>query len=177
VIKNTFAGCLGKSFKPNEVPQNEDLGKEINKALKEPIQITQPMKFLAPKEIQNIIQEDLNPSKAPGYDLITRTIVKEVPRKGTVHLATVCKAIIRRGYFPIQWKVAQTIMIPNPGKPLEASSYRQISLPPIMIKIFEKPYSRDYARYKKKPESCRTTSSGFDRNTPPENKYTVLQGH
>jgi hypothetical protein len=105
------------------------------------------MKFLAPKEIQNIIQADLNPSKAPGYDLITGTTVKEVPRKGTVHLATVCNAIIRRGYFPIQWKVAQTIMIPNPGKLLEASSHRPISLPPIMIKIFENPYSIDYARY------------------------------
>jgi hypothetical protein len=38
---NTFAGHLKKIFKPNELPQNEDLEAEINKALKEPLQITQ----------------------------------------------------------------------------------------------------------------------------------------
>jgi hypothetical protein len=44
---------------------------KINKALKDPLQITQPIKFLTPKKIQNIIQIDFNPRKAPGYDLIT----------------------------------------------------------------------------------------------------------
>jgi hypothetical protein len=43
---NTFAGHLEKTFKPNELPQNENLGTEINKALKEPLQIRQPIKFL-----------------------------------------------------------------------------------------------------------------------------------
>jgi hypothetical protein len=34
---NTFAGHLEKTFKPNELPQNEDLETEINKALTEPL--------------------------------------------------------------------------------------------------------------------------------------------
>jgi hypothetical protein len=34
------------TFKPNKMPQNKDLETEINKALKEPLQITQPIKFL-----------------------------------------------------------------------------------------------------------------------------------
>jgi hypothetical protein len=38
---NTFAGHLEKTFKQNELPQNEDQETEINKALKEPLQITQ----------------------------------------------------------------------------------------------------------------------------------------
>jgi hypothetical protein len=76
----------------------------MNKALKEPLQITQPIKFLTPKEIQNIIQKDLNPSKAPGYDLMTGRISKEMPRKGIVHLTAICNAIIRTGYFQVQWK-------------------------------------------------------------------------
>jgi hypothetical protein len=42
--------------------------------MEEPLQI----EFLAPKEIQNIIQEDLSPRKAPGYYLITETILKEM---------------------------------------------------------------------------------------------------
>jgi hypothetical protein len=108
----------------------------------------QPIKFLTPKNIQNITQEELNPRKSPGYDLITGRLLKEMPRKCIVHLTTICNAIIRTGYFPVKWKVAQIIMIPKPGKSLEeASSYRPISLPPIMSKIFEKLCSKDYARY------------------------------
>jgi hypothetical protein len=85
VIKkeNTFAGHLEKTFKPNKLPRNGDLETEINKVLKEPLQITQPIKFLTPKEIQNIIQEDLNPRKAPGYDLITGRMLKEMPENAS----------------------------------------------------------------------------------------------
>jgi hypothetical protein len=62
-----------------------------------------------------------------------------MPKKGIVHLTTIYNAIIRTGYFPVQWKVTQFIMSPKPGKQLEeASSYRPISLLPIMSKIFEK---------------------------------------
>jgi hypothetical protein len=62
-----------------------------------------------------------------------------MPRKCIVHLTTIFNAVIRTGYFPVQWKVAQITMIPKPGKPLEeASSYRRISLLPTMSKVFEK---------------------------------------
>jgi hypothetical protein len=136
---NTFAGHLEKTFKSNDLPQNEGFKTETNKALKRTLQIIQPIKFLTLKEIRNIIQEDLSPRKAPGYDLITGRILKEMPTKGIVHLTTICNAIIRTGYFPVEWNLAQIIMIPKPGNPIEdASSYRPISLLPIMSKIFEK---------------------------------------
>jgi hypothetical protein len=62
-----------------------------------------------------------------------------MPRKGIIHPTTICNAIIRMGYFPVQWKVAQIIMIPKHGKPLEdTSSYGPISLLPIISKIFQK---------------------------------------
>jgi hypothetical protein len=122
---NTFEGHLEKTLKPNDLPQNEGLETEINRELKEPLQIIQLIKFLTPKEIRNIIQDDLNPRKAHGCGLITWRILKQMPRKGIVHLTTICNTIIRMGYFPVQRKV---IMIPKSGKPLEeASSYRPIS--------------------------------------------------
>jgi hypothetical protein len=89
----------------------------------------------------NIVQIDVNPRKASGYDLITGRILTQMPRKGTriAHLTTICNSIIRTGYFPVHWKFAQFIMIPKPGKPpKEASSHRPISLLSIMNKIFEK---------------------------------------
>jgi hypothetical protein len=43
------------------------------------------------------------------------------------------------GYFPAQWKVAQIILLLKPGKPPhELTSYRPISLLPIVSKVFEK---------------------------------------
>jgi retron-type reverse transcriptase len=46
---------------------------------------------------------------------------------------------LHTGYFPDQWKVAQVILIPKPGKPPEdPKSYRPISLLPVLSKVFEK---------------------------------------
>jgi hypothetical protein len=44
-----------------------------------------------------------------------------------------------KGYFPAQWKVTQIILILKPEKaPNELTSYRPISLLPIVSKVFEK---------------------------------------
>jgi hypothetical protein len=43
------------------------------------------------------------------------------------------------GHFPAQWKVAQIILILKPGKSLnDPTSYRPISLLPILSKVFQK---------------------------------------
>jgi hypothetical protein len=134
------------------------------------------MKFLTSKEIQNIIQEDLNARKAPVYDPSASGNIERNAKKGIVYLTTICNAIIRKGYFPSQWKLAQIIIIPKPCKPLEEfSTYRPISLLPVLSKIFKKLCSRDYARYLKKTESFRTISLCFDRNTIIEQVHRITQ--
>ena len=46
--------------------------------------------------------------------------------------------MLRLQYFPIQWQVVQVILILKPGKPAnEVSSYRPISLLPILSKVLE----------------------------------------
>jgi Reverse transcriptase (RNA-dependent DNA polymerase) len=48
-------------------------------------------------------------------------------------------ASFRLRYVPSLWKIAEVIMIPKPGKPPhEKSSYRPISLLPVISKLFEK---------------------------------------
>jgi hypothetical protein len=49
---NTFAGHSGKTISSNELPQNDYLETKINKALKEPLQITQQIKLLTPKKFK-----------------------------------------------------------------------------------------------------------------------------
>jgi hypothetical protein len=85
--------------------------------------------------VQAIIRT-LPPKKSPGYDLLTGKILKELPTLCIQYLTQLFNAISLRGYFPTQWKVAQIILIPKPGKPLrKLSSYQSISLLPI---VFEK---------------------------------------
>lgn len=93
---------------------------------------------LSPSEICKEIRK-LKPFKAPGYDLVVGEILKHLSRKAVVVLTAIFNSILRLGYFPIQWKYAQFIMILKHGKPpTEPSSYRPISLQPIMAKLMER---------------------------------------
>jgi hypothetical protein len=77
--------------------------------------------------------------KSSGYDLITDKILKELSVVGTKYLTQLLNAVLLKGYFPAQWKVAQIILILKPGKPPnELTSYQPISLLPIVSKVFEK---------------------------------------
>lgn len=127
-----FAQHLELIFKPNE--ENEDCA-----LLDEtPNDDEQEIKFVTPREVFNEIKR-LRLKKAPGYDLITGEVLKNLPRKAIVKLTTLINATFRLKSVPDLWKVAEVIMIPKPGKPPhETTSYRPISLLPIMSKLFEK---------------------------------------
>jgi hypothetical protein len=61
-----------------------------------------------------------------------------LPIIGIKYLAQLLNAVVLKGYFPAQWKVTQIILILKPGKPPnELTSYRPISLLPIVSKVFE----------------------------------------
>jgi hypothetical protein len=75
----------------------------------------------------------LRSTKAPGNDLITRRILKELPDIGIKAIALIFNSVLRIGYFPGQWNVSQIIPLLKPGKPVEeVTSYRPISLLPIL---------------------------------------------
>lgn len=77
--------------------------------------------------------------KAPGYDLITNEILKQLPRKGLIVLTRLINAAFKLRHVPSSWKVAEIIMLQKPGKsPNEVKSYRPISLLPAISKLFEK---------------------------------------
>ncbi|CAB0039188.1 unnamed protein product [Trichogramma brassicae] len=89
------------------------------------------------REVQNLIRK-LKARKSPGYDGITAKALIELPAKAVRFLTILINACFRLKYFPSQWKVAQIILIPKPGKPVELpTSYRPISLLPICAKLCE----------------------------------------
>jgi len=71
--------------------------------------------------------------------LITGEILKKLPKKAIVKLTHLYDAAYRLKYVPGYWKAAGVIKIPKPGKPAtELTSYRPISLLPLLSKLFEK---------------------------------------
>jgi potassium voltage-gated channel Eag-related subfamily H protein 8 len=100
-----------------------------------------PINRLKQTEVREVINS-LNLKKSPRYDLITSKILKELPTIGIQYLTQVFNAILLKGYFPAQCKVTQIILISKPGTPSpssnELTSYRPISLLPIMSKVLDK---------------------------------------
>lgn len=135
---NAFADHLSNVFTPiNTGPREND--RRIEEFLNSPLPVALPIKPFSPLEIYCGIKNHIKTSKSPGYDLITGKILKELPKKGIVFLATLFNNILRTTFIPNQWKVAQIVMVPKPGKPpTEIVSYRPISLLSIISKLFEK---------------------------------------
>jgi hypothetical protein len=110
----------------------------INQSLDTPYQLQMPAKHITRTEVHATINR-LRSNKSPGYDLITGQILKALPPTGLQFLTQLFNAAFTLGYFPAQWKVAQIILLLKPGKPPhELTSYRPISLLPIVSKVFEK---------------------------------------
>lgn len=134
---DAFAEYLTKVFTPFpcQLPDEEAKIKEF---LESPFQMSLPLKPFTIREVEEEIQK-INTKKSPGYDLITGTIIKQLPTKAIQALTHLYNSILRVRHFPSQWKTAQIIMILKPGKPpTEITSYRPISLLPILSKILEK---------------------------------------
>jgi hypothetical protein len=88
------------------------------------------------KEIKQVIMKEINIKKAPGFDLISGKVLQELSEKCYKLITFIFNAILRTNYFPSIWKVAQIIMILKPGKkPEHVSSYRPISLLPMLSKV------------------------------------------
>lgn len=67
-----------------------------------------PVSTLVPTSNGEIVQiiEFTKIKKAPGYDLITEKILRELPKEGLRYITHLFNAILRTGFFPPQWKMA-----------------------------------------------------------------------
>jgi hypothetical protein len=129
-----FAKHLSEVFTPHDNIQDPEVEKELSSH-------TQPLEHLQAftlRELKNEIKL-LNPYRAPGIDLITAHMLKEMPHEGFLNLLYILNAIRTLAYWPTPLKQAKIIMIPKPGKnPTDVTSYRPINLLPIISKVLEK---------------------------------------
>ena len=132
---NTFAEHLENVFKTN--PIEKPVEELVSQRLAEIHQLDLPIKKFTIGEVEAVIRS-LKTNKAPGYDLVTPVMLKELPYEGLKFLTCMFNAIIRTGIMPPQWKVAQITMVLKPGKTArDVKSYRPISLLPVVSKVLE----------------------------------------
>ena len=136
---SAFAEHLQNTFVPYPPMITEYENNEIIGFLQTPFQMSCPIKNFTIKEVQHTIYKEINHKKTPGHDMIGGKLLMESTQKGIRFITYIFNAILRTSYFPDQWKTAQIIMIPKPGKDLNlVESYRPISLLPALSKVFEK---------------------------------------
>jgi hypothetical protein len=125
-----------------------------------------------PIEIKKLISEKRR-RKAPGIEEVTPIMLKETSRKFLLMLTYIFNAILKQKYWPSKLKTAEIIMIPKPGKnPNNVSSYRPISLLPIISKLLEKLLLKRIRSHPNTEEWIASHQFGFR-----ENHFTVQQIH
>lgn len=138
---DAYSNYLENIFQSFNFNSDADV-KEIEEFLCCPCQMDFPIPHIPPQEVQKEIVM-LNNKKTPGYDRITATVAKSLPKKGILFLTLIFNSILRLQNFPNQWKYAEVIMVPKPSKPENVvSSYRPISLLTTFSKLFERIFLR-----------------------------------
>lgn len=130
---------------------------EVNQSIREFTNSVSPSsEYVSPKSVWSLIKK-LPSDKAPGYDKITNTALKHLPKNAIVSIAQIFKLCLRLSHFPDKWKMATIIMIPKLRKDHQKpENHRPISLLTSMSKILEKiilqklklyikPYPEQYA--------------------------------
>jgi hypothetical protein len=87
----------------------------------------------------SLILKELNVRKAPGCDAITGFTLVNSPPLLIDHFLIIFNSVLTLQHFPSPWKESEICLIPKPNKPPSfVTSYRPISLLPIISKLFER---------------------------------------
>jgi len=71
----TFAHHLSTVFRPFPSQATAEEEDNIMQELSSPYQMALPPKKISKSKVEYIIQHNTNPTKAPGYDLLTGTVI------------------------------------------------------------------------------------------------------
>lgn len=134
---NTFGEYLKTVFTPLAT-KNQANDNAVVAYLRSPLESGLSLRTITLEEVQKQIV-GLKEGKSPGYDLIDTTLIKHLPTNCVQQITKLFNSCLSLKHFPNQWKISKVIMIPKPGKePTKTSSYRPISLLPILGKLLEK---------------------------------------
>ncbi|GBO13238.1 putative RNA-directed DNA polymerase from transposon X-element [Araneus ventricosus] len=125
-----LANSLQNQFQLNRDIENRPLihsiQQEVEEFLLKPhINDLEPIRA---QEVADFINK-LKSNKAPGLDLITNRMLKNLPLKFILYITLILNLMLERCYFPQCWKTAVVVPIPKPDQNLELpQNHRPISL-------------------------------------------------
>ena len=143
VKASIFVKYLSQVFSAPEINYNNDDDASVKNILNTACPMMSPIKTFTPKEDKDALSRRNN-HIAPGFDLITYgQTLKQLPIKAIAFLSVISNSILRLVHYPITWKFAQIIVVNKTNKPPNAAtSYRPISLLPLMSKVLQRLLSR-----------------------------------
>jgi hypothetical protein len=109
-----FRKTCSRCFQPYPSENEPEEEEAIIQLLEPPYQLEPSIKHFSRAEVQEVVGNQ-NPKKSSGYDLIIGKILKELPIIRTKYLNQLFGAVLLKGYFLAQGKVAQVILILKPG--------------------------------------------------------------
>jgi hypothetical protein len=122
---------------------------------------SQPIKLTTPQELRNIIKYR-HPRKAPGPDGIQNIVLQKLPRKAFAFLTVLFNACLALTYFPQEWKHANILPFPKPGKDnRQPQNYRPISLLSAISKVLERVINNRITAHLSKEDLLRPQQFGF----------------
>jgi len=131
---SVFARHLTEVYKPHDAMPDP----EITRKLTSRPPSSETLRPFTTGDLQGAVKH-LHPRKATGPDQITTLMIRKLPQEGIKAILHLLNATTRLGYWPRSLKRARVIMILKPGKdPTDVTSYRPISLLPVLSKILEK---------------------------------------
>lgn len=128
-VEETMEGILEQFF-PAKPAEDIDVAQSRRTADDPPLTV---------HEIRNAILS-MSPDKAPGYDMITGTILRATYEAIPDVMHSLYMMCFDQRRFPIKWKEAVLAVVPKPGKDdySNLSSYRPISLLSVPGKVLDR---------------------------------------
>ena len=117
------------------------------------------------KELKKAIKSVKSSSTAPGKDPICYEMIANLPPSYMSMLLEFYQFCWINNTIPLDWKEAQIIPIPKPGKPKsDPSSYRPISLTPHLGKVYERIIKKRLDFFLEKNRILPPFQAGFRKN-------------
>jgi hypothetical protein len=110
---HAFAEQLAQIFQPYRSENESKEEAALIQFLETPYQQEPSLNHLKRAEVEEVFNS-INPKKSSAYEIISGRILKELPIIGIKYVTKLFVAVLLKGYFTAQWKVAQIIIILKP---------------------------------------------------------------
>jgi hypothetical protein len=107
-----FANHIAKVFTPHDNTLDPEVKRELVTHIPN---IRKNLPAFTLSELKQVIKQ-LNPHKAPGFDLIAAYMLQKMLPEGLQTLLYIFSAMTKLEYWPVPLKHTKIIMIPKPGK-------------------------------------------------------------